>query len=393
MAIIKKILIVSIIWRFFLFGIQFFSLRIPFRYSFPYVEAVLEKYQPPFLRPWANFDGVHYLTIAKSSYSAQYTQAFFPLYPLIIRGLGNLFFAKNYLVSGLFISGLFWILSLWVLIRLVEIDFDQKIAWQTAIFLLLFPTSFYFIGLYAESLFLFLALASFYFARKGKWWQAGFFGAFASATKVFGIFLLPALFVEYSLQQGEKNIRKKKARENGFRTWELFKIFLKSYLPIGLSCSGLVAYMAYLKNEFNNPIYFITAQPAFGASRSASKIILIYQVFWRYFKMIWTVKKDDPLNFTVWLEFLSVVIFLILLGRAYQNKVRLSYLIFSFFSLLVPTLTGTFSSMPRYVLVLFPGFVALALVKNKLLIKIIYALEIVIGIICALFFLRGYWVA
>lgn len=387
---VKKILLVFIIWRIFLFGIQFFSLRIPFRYSFPYVEAVLEKYQPPFLRSWANFDGVHYLNIAKSSYSAQYTQAFFPFYPLLIRWLGNLFFAKNYLVAGQFISGVFFILSLWLLFKLASIDLGEKIAWRVIIFLVFFPTSFYFISVYAESLFLFLVLACFYFARKGNWWLSGFFGGLASGTKVFGIFLLPALIIEHSLQEGDK---KKKIKDKILNIGISFKKHLSCYLPISLTAGGLFLYMIYLENAFNNPIYFATAQPAFGASRSVTKIILIYQVFWRYFKMIVTVKKNDPLYFTVWLEFLSVVIFLFLIYKAYRDKVRLSYLIFALLSLIAPTLTGTFSSMPRYVLVLFPGFMALALTKNQKLVKGIFALEAVLTVFCVLFFLRGYWVA
>jgi len=387
---IKKILIIFLVWRLFLFGVQALSVKIPFRYSFPYVEAVLEKYQPPFLRPWANFDGVHYLTIAKSSYSAQYTQAFFPLYPLLIRWVGNLFFFKNYLLAGQAISTFFLLLSLIMLAKLIEIDFDKKVSGNAILFFILFPTSFYLISLYAESIFLFFVLSSFYFARKGRWWPAGILGALASATKVFGIFMFPALLVEHSLQEQEsiKKIKKKITSLINF-----FQKHLQCYLPISLSLTGLVAYMIYLKKAFNNPFYFATAQSAFGASRSVIKLILLYQVFWRYFKMIVTVKKNDPLYFTVWLEFLSVVVFLYLLWWAYKKKIRLSYLVYGIFSLIIPTLTGTFSSMPRYVLILFPGFMSLALVKNKILIKSISFLEIALTIICTLFFLRGYWVA
>jgi len=376
MKFFKKIFLAFLVWRAFLFGIQFFSVKIPFRYSFPYVEAVLGKYHPAFLRPWANFDGVHYLTIAKSGYLAQYTQAFFPLYPLLIRWVGNIFFLKNYLLAGHVISSIFWLLSLLMLVKLAELDFDRETSFKALLFLILFPTSFYFVSLYAESMFLFLILFSFYCARKRNWWGAGILAGFASATKLFGIFLLPALLVEGFLQKGGKKTKKR----------------LSDYLPVGLSCLGLLLYMLYLKSEFGNPFYFATAQPAFGASRSVKKVILLYQVFWRYFKMILTVTKTDPLYFTVWLEFLSGTVFLGLLFLAWRQKIRESYLVFAALSYILPTLTGTFSSMPRYVLVLFPCFISLALIENKRLVKSIYLLEVALMIICTLLFLRGYWV-
>jgi len=390
MEMFKKVLIVLLIWRIFLFGIQYFSTNIPYRDSFPYVDAVLNKYEPPFLRPWGNFDGVHYLTIAKSSYSAQYTQAFFPLYPLTIRWLGGSLFLKNYLISAQAISSFFWILAIIMLVKLIELDYKAKIAWQTVTLLLLFPTSFYFISVYAESMFLFFVLTSFYFARKGNWWCSGIFGALASATKLFGVFLFPALLVEHSLQEKIDKIR---IEDKLFGVWNSFKKHLNCYLPISISTLGLILYMVYLKNEFNNPFYFATAQSAFGASRSVTKLVLLYQVFWRYFKMIVTVTKTSPLYFTVWLEFLSVVFFLFLLWQAYKQKIRLSYIIFAIFSLITPTLTGTFSSMPRYVLILFPGFIAFGLIKNRKLVRFVYGLEIVLLVVCTIFFLRGYWVA
>ena len=37
--------------------------------------------------PLCSWDGVHYLGIARNGYTSDHTHAFFPLYPLIIRGL------------------------------------------------------------------------------------------------------------------------------------------------------------------------------------------------------------------------------------------------------------------------------------------------------------------
>ncbi|MGB9637283.1 MAG: hypothetical protein ACPLY7_00585, partial [Microgenomates group bacterium] len=140
------------------------------------------------------------------------------------------------------------------------------------------------------------------------------------------------------------------------------------------------------------PLMFIHVQPFFGAGRSGEKLILLYQVFWRYLKMILTT-KSDVLYFVVWLEFLMAIFFLFLIVFSYIKKIRLSYLVFSIMPFLAASLSGTFSSLPRYLLVLFPIFICLGEIKNPLLKKIIYVIFLFLEIMCISLFLRGYWVA
>src|SRR3989304_9578488 len=75
---------------------------IPYLGFFPYKEIAAQYNLPRFLTALANFDGAHYLLIAKNGYS-QYQQAFFPLYPLLIRSL-SFIFLNNYLLTALVIS-------------------------------------------------------------------------------------------------------------------------------------------------------------------------------------------------------------------------------------------------------------------------------------------------
>ena len=323
---------------------------------------------------WANFDGVHYLNIAKHGYY-QFQQAFFPFYPYFIRYLAKFF--KNYLFSGLFISHFAFFVSLYLFYQLVRLDFAEEIAKKSLIFLLLFPTSFYFGSVYTESLFLALILGSFYATRKKQWGMAGILGALASATRPVGIFLFPALLVEWHRQK-TKNKKQK----------------TKNFLALLFVGFGLLVYMWYLQRTVGDPFYFIHVQPFFGAQRTGGKIILLYQVFWRYFKMLVTVEKTTLTYFVVVLEFLSGLLFLLLSIFAYL-RLRLSYFIFMVFAYLTPTLTGTLSSMPRYVLVLFPGFILLAIWAEKYRwLKILYPIIAgILLIISSILFTRGYWVA
>lgn len=327
----------------------------------------------PLLWAWANFDGVHYISIAEKGY-LQFQQAFFPFYPMVVR-----FFARltgEYLITGLFVSNLSFLAALYLFFKLIILDFKKNIAKRAIFYLLVFPTSFYFGSFYTESLFLLLIVGSFYSARKGNWLIAGLLGGLASVTRLIGIFLFPALIVEWYLQSHKESRTK-----------------IKDLLPLFLISLGLIFYMWYLKKTTGDPLYFFHMQPLFGAERSGDRIILLYQVFWRYLKMIFTTKLDI-LYFAVWLEFLSSVLFLILTLFS-LFRLRTSYSAYMLFAYLAPTLTGTFSSMPRYVLVLFPGFIILSLFAEKhRWLKIAYPIVCVLLLaVSTILFGRGYWVS
>ncbi|MBU1127112.1 hypothetical protein KKF11_02105, partial [Patescibacteria group bacterium] len=142
----------------------------------------------------ANFDGMHYLSIAKHGYGI-YQQAFFPLYPKLIALLSPVFLGRD-LLTALFINfvGLFF--ACFFFYRLAKLDFSLKVSRRALIFLLIFPTAFYFSAIYTESLFLMLILGSFYFGRTRKWLLAGVLGMLASLTRLPGVFLFPALLFE-----------------------------------------------------------------------------------------------------------------------------------------------------------------------------------------------------
>ena len=342
-----------------------------FKYSFPYDELLWEKAGSPLLWSWANFDGFHYLILAKDGYIFGLTQAFFPVFPLLIRLSARLI--RDYLVSGLLISHLAFLGMIIFFYKLIRLDFSQKISRRAIAALVLFPTAFFFLSFYTESLFLFFVLASFYCWRKKSWLMAGFLGALTAATKLVGIFLVPAFLYEL-------RINKKKP---------FFPSLLGAILPLG----GLVAYMSYLQMKFSDPLLFVHVQEEFGGGRKIDKFIFLHQVFWRYAKMIFTVDIHNPIYFTVWLELLTAMIFLGLLLGAWIKGVRKSYLIFAGLAYILPTLTGTFSSMPRYVLVLFPAFIMIGKIKSRFWYQAWLLVSIGLLIISTMLFTRGYWIA
>jgi len=77
-------------------------------------------------------------------------------------------------------------------------------------------------------------------------------------------------------------------------------------------------------------------------------------------------------------------------------KINWAFLVFAWGSYLLPTLTGNFSSMPRYILVCFPLFIYLAifLEKKSWPWRFFYlTISLILLIINLILFTQGYWVA
>ncbi|OGC68286.1 hypothetical protein A2415_01825 [candidate division WWE3 bacterium RIFOXYC1_FULL_39_7] len=332
----------------------------------------------PFLWSWVNFDGEHYLAIAREGYKPL-TYFYFPMYPLMVRGVANWLGGSlvSFAVSGLIISNGLFLGALFGLYKLLNVDYKNLEVWRIMFLLLVFPTSFYFGAFYTESSFMFLAVWSFYFARRGKWLWVGILGALAAATRVIGIVLLPALLIEWWLQ----NDKKKKVN------LDLFYLFL---IPI-----GLLTYMYYLAKVAGDPLEFLNSVEIFGDQRSAS-LIMLPQVFYRYvFKIIPSLTSYWPVVFVVLIEFFIGFTFLMLSVLGWW-KLRKSYWIFMVGGYLVPTLSGSFSSLPRYVLPLFPAFILLShyLGKLPMVMKgMVYLTLLAFLVVACAMFVRGYWVA
>ena len=201
-----KIIALFLSWRFFLVLCAIFAINfIPLGATDRFLGGGPLNFQlSPEFFGWANFDGEHYLSIAIFGYKGL-EQAFFPIYPMLISFFSEPFSQTLFssLVSSVFIgiviSNFSLLLAIKLIWELVKIDYPLKIAFGTIIAILIFPTSFYLGAVYSESLFLLLAVASFYFARKGNWFLAGFFGVVSAATRIFGV-LLFSFFLPYQKQ-------------------------------------------------------------------------------------------------------------------------------------------------------------------------------------------------
>src|SRR5215213_3398884 len=147
----------------------------------------------PVLAPLARWDSVWYLTIADSGYAGSTARAaFFPLYPLLVRGVGTVLGGSHaaLLVAAFLVSLIAFVAALALLYRLTELELGRRLARPTLLLLAVFPAAVYFGAPYSESLFLLLAVGAFYAARTDRWAWAGACAGLASATRSAGLLLV-----------------------------------------------------------------------------------------------------------------------------------------------------------------------------------------------------------
>ena len=369
------LILLFLVWRVIDFLITYFAPNfIPFLGFFPYQNQLSSFNFPHWINSLASFDGIHYLLISKNGYS-QFEQAFFPLYPLLIRYFTPII--GNWLLSGLIISNISFLIGLIFLSKTVQkIKNEESNLFFLLVFILAFPTSFFFGAVYTEGLFFLLFTASLYFLKKEKYLIAALFAAVASATRLIGVFLLIPFFF--------KIIRKLK---------------IKNLTLLISPLIGLSIYSFYLYKTTGDPLYFLTTQPLFGANRS-THLIVLPQVIWRYIKIFITANHNFQYFVSV-IEFIFFnIVFIILvldlitnLGLKIKNYWRIGLNIFSFANLILPTLTGSLSSIPRYSLFSISFFLYLSEIKEKWIKIAIVIIFIIFHVILLGLFSQGYFIS
>ena len=330
-------------------------------FSNNFLAGRIENYlKNPLFWGWANFDGEHYLSIAIYGYK-NLQQAFFPLYPFMIRLFS---FSADLITNiwvGIIISNCAFLGSLFLFWKIIKLDFSSKVAKLSIIALLVFPTSFYFGAVYTESLFLFLSLLVFYLYRTNRYFWSGLIGILMTLTRINGVFVLLMILVDVLTR----------------------KMFFKMSL------------ISKLKNKASDPFIFYKMQDIFGDQRKTG-IILLPQVFVRYIKIFVLSKMQLAMFQTTLLEFLIAILFTFLPIYAFLKKFNPSYVTYIVLVFLTFSSFGSFSSIPRYVLLVFPAFMVLGAILQKFpkTIQVFYFLLSTIWLIInTALFIRGYWIA
>jgi hypothetical protein len=149
-----------------------------------------------FLGVWQRFDAIHYLRIATGGYSALDLFAFPPLYPWLVRLIGSLL-SGNMLLGAMVVSNAAGLLLLVVLHDLITgDDLGLDVAGRSLVYLVAFPTAFFLLVPYTESLFMLLCVIALREARRERWAVASLAAFSAALTRLAGLTLVLVLAVE-----------------------------------------------------------------------------------------------------------------------------------------------------------------------------------------------------
>jgi hypothetical protein len=344
------------------------------------------------IQPFRNWDGFWYGLIAEQGYGYNRSAtAFWPLFPWTMSVVSQVT-QLPVEFAGLLLSNVAFYLALRLLYRLVRLETDEQTARRTLWLVAFFPTAFFFSAVYTESFFLLFSVAAFWWARTERWERAGAAGVLAALTRnAGGLLALPLAML--ALHHYGRDVRRWPRR-----AWA-------AVLPP----LGSLVYLVYLWVVWNDPLLTFQIQSNWGRSPAPP---------WRAFTMAWQMERFDWLrelagsptwttvtSFSLRWNFaehqvldvaatLLVIPLLIVCFRRLPSAWGAWCAIVVAIPLFGPSTVHPLMSMPRYMLTLFPLFVALAMLTRR---RFVFAGTMVVSIalLCALTvqFVTWFWVA
>jgi hypothetical protein len=318
-----------------------------------------------------HWDALWYARIVAHGYEytpgAQSSVAFFPLLPLAIYALRAIT-GMGTALAGFLITNTCLLVSAVLLRRVVLLDFPapSRTPDRAVWFLLLCPMTFFHSAIYTESLFLMFSLGAILLARKRQWLGAGICGALLTATRANAVLILVPLLWEAFAPS--TNTEKQKADHRGVsasRWWLLL-------VPLGLA-----AYSIYLFSHFGDPLAFLRVQAAFY--RQGANIFEAFTTATRY-----------PVPYGAFF-IASAATAIALCGLGFVQRVRLSYQLYALAMLALCLSTSIWESLPRYLSVIFPFYIALGSVRSEGFRILLLSASTAIMILCSLLFVCGYF--
>lgn len=388
---------------------------------------------------WANWDSGGYLYIAEHGYIERLT-VFFPLFPLLIRGMNSL--GLGFFWSGFFVSQISTIGGLFYLFKLVRLDFSDKFSKRVLFIMLIFPTSFYLGTVYTEGLMLFLATNSLYYAQKKRWFLTAILAGLAGVTRLVGIGLILAVIMEYLYHKKEiinirvfwettagrivvyllfgiiflnlisslvNNLMVRGIISSVLQFLQLGLLFFGSigcalfirslilkldfkrvfsinFVFLLLSFSPFIFYLLFQYLTFGSPFTFLKSETSWGRIISLPWQGLLFNLKFIISKPLAIGEFSAHVHFQLLIFILTLVCLVISF-----MKLRTSYTVYFFTALIIPLLSGMLADIARYVLVIFPLFLVLAMIKNEFIQKIGALLSILLLSLLTILYFNSYF--
>jgi Dolichyl-phosphate-mannose-protein mannosyltransferase len=302
---------------------------------------------------FARYDSGYFEGIAWGGYQpaagGRSNIAYFPVYPLLIRYVGRVFghhHATNYLV-GIGISWACFALAMVALYYLARLDLDRLQARLAALLTAIFPFAFFYGLVYSESTFLLFTVLAFYGFRTRRWIAGGICGAIATATRVPGIMMMPALaWLAWRAAEPTRRDR------------------IAAALALAIAASGFGAYCLFIYRLTGHPLeWAFTLQrwgyvPGGAPWRAPAR--LLYELLTRPYAYL----TQDPMAVYDTLYGVTGILFVTATPFVWR-RFGAGYGLFMLLNLLLPLSSGVFEGVGRYCSVLFPCFLWLATIRSR----------------------------
>jgi mannosyltransferase PIG-V len=312
---------------------------------------------------WARWDSVWFLRIAEHGYGSLEgtAAAFYPLYPASV-GLVGRALLGHYVLAGIVVSLAASLAAFVLLHDLAETKLGAEGARRTVLYLAVFPMTLFLQAVYSEALFLLLTVAAFVLAERKRFAPAGLVAGLALLTRPVGLALLPALALI--------------AWRSPDRLRELAHLAVAPLL--------FCAYPLYLWIDRGDPFAFTHAQDVWTRHVSYAGP---FGGIWDGLRAGWAgvrqlvsgshtttywpaVDGTDPMRVAaVNLEALAFLVLFVALTIVAWRRLGAPYGLFAALSLAIPLSVPSerwpLLSLPRFGLVVFPLFLALAALGGR----------------------------
>ncbi|MGZ4482522.1 MAG: mannosyltransferase family protein [Gaiellales bacterium] len=284
-------------------------------------------------QPWqavTGWDSVYYIRIAHDGYHAGRTVAFFPFYPLLIRGFEAVTGLGD-AIASLAVANVALLVAMVGLYVLARDRWSEEHARRGLLYLILSPYACLLVLAYSEGVFLALVAWLFVFSDRRRDALAIPLGIAAGLTRVNGMVLvLPLALVAW--------------RRRTVSSW------LLAVSPV----LGLVLHAAWLQHAVGDPLAFVHAQSRWGGHVTLPPLALVDEVQ--------AFMRDGGLTHLE--SVLAVIVYLALLIPLWRSPVfarqRLEDTLYVIGIFALPLFSGVIQSAGRFGLLAFPLFFALA---------------------------------
>ena len=328
----------------------------------------------PFWDTFARYDSGWYWQIARYGYTGGTSAyvpggrsgiAFFPAYPFLMSYVGRAIGRRpaDLYMGGILVSWAAFACAMVVLYYLARLDLPRRRAERAVLLSAIFPFAFFFGAVYSEALFLAAVVSSFYLFRTRHWILGGLCGALATATRVNGILMLPALmWIVWQQFRGQVSDARTQSSPPDLeaprpRDW--------IWAVAGLACvaAGIGFYSLYIWSLTGHPLEWMATIQRWGYYPGGSPLTAFFALGRALLTHPYAflagerLAPYDTLNGLAAVAAVAAVPFIWWrLGAAYG--------LFMAANLWLPLSSGQVEGLGRYVAVMFPFFIWLATIRS-----------------------------